>query len=99
MLLPAFCSTSFLLYQPSALPTRFLDARNEALARHVAETNPANSKLAIHGARPAAKPATKTNANLVARLELVLSRVLLTRFKLSKLPFVFHVLRFGGHRF
>src|SRR5205085_8441603 len=48
-------------------PARFLDARDQAVAGHVAEADAADAELAVHRARPAAQPAAQADADLVAR--------------------------------
>src|SRR5579871_5075837 len=51
-------------------PASLLDARNQAIAGHVAETNTADAELAIDGPRPAAQPAAQPDANPLARRHL-----------------------------
>src|ERR1700675_868127 len=55
-------------------PARFLDAGNQAVARHVAEADAANAEFAIDGARPAAQLAAQANADALARRHLDLVR-------------------------
>src|SRR4051812_17291343 len=53
-------------------PASFLDTRNQAAARHVAEANTADSKFTINGPGPAAQPTTQPDANPVTRPEFFL---------------------------
>src|SRR5438105_217710 len=53
------------------LPTGFLDARDEAVAGHVAEADAADAELPVHGPRPAADPAAVPHADHLARLHLL----------------------------
>src|SRR5207302_9799922 len=80
-------------------PTRFLDAGDQPVAGHVAEADAADAELAIHGAGPAAQPAAHTDADLVARAQLVLGRVALVGLDPGQVAAEFNQLRFGGHRF
>src|SRR5947209_17649014 len=53
-------------------PARFLDAWDQSVAGHVAETNAAHAELAVDRPRPAAQAAPQPNADLVARPQLLL---------------------------
>jgi hypothetical protein len=53
-----------------ALPARFLNTRNQAVASHAPETDPADAKLAINGTAAPAYLATKPDADFVARPQL-----------------------------
>src|SRR6516225_5910845 len=79
------------------LPAGFLDAGDEAVGGQVAEANPADAELAEDGPGPAAQPATQADADLVARPQLHLGRVLLVALHLRQVPAEFNHLRFGGH--
>src|SRR5262249_18133333 len=81
----------------SWLPTRFLDARDQAEVGHLAEADAANAELAIDGAGPPAQPAAKADANPVARPELALVRLPPRFLHLHQLPPVLHHRRFRGH--
>jgi len=59
-----------------ASPTRFSNARNQTITRHVAETNAADAELAIHRPASAAQFATQTNANEIAGSKFRLGRIL-----------------------
>src|SRR4051794_30717744 len=76
-------------------PARFLDARNQPAAGHVAEADAADAELAIHGAGPAAQAAAQADADLVARPELVLGRVALVGLDPGQVTAEFNQLRFG----
>src|SRR5262249_40578491 len=54
------------------LPARLLDARDQAVAGHAAEADPAHAELPVHGAGPAAQPAAQADADAVARPQLLL---------------------------
>src|ERR1700684_1840871 len=51
----------------AASPAGFLDARDQAFAGHVTETNPADAELAIHGPGTTTQFAAQADANLLAR--------------------------------
>src|SRR5690348_12111016 len=68
------------------LPAGFLDARDQAVAGHIAEANAAHAELAVHRPSPAAQPAAEADANLVARPEFRLGRVAPRRLQLRQLP-------------
>src|SRR4051812_32372013 len=56
--------------EPRALsmsPAGLADAGDEAVAGHVAEADPADAELAVHGPRPAAQLAAHLDADLLAR--------------------------------
>src|SRR5262249_1098917 len=77
-------------------PARFLDAGNQSVRRHAAETDPADAELAIDRPRPAAQLAAQPYADALARLELDLCRVLLVRLPFRALFFAPDFLRFGS---
>src|SRR5262245_45040049 len=74
-------------------PARFFHARDQPVAGHVTEANPADAKLAIDGAGTPAQSATQPNANLVARPQFYLVRVLLVGFQLRHLLLEFRSFR------
>src|SRR5262249_48367761 len=80
-------------------PAGLLDARDQAVAGHAAEADPADAELAVHGPRPPAQSAAEADADLVAGPELLLVGrpllVLLQRFQLAE---VFGAFGGGGHR-
>src|SRR5437016_2636353 len=79
------------------LPARFHDPGDQAVAGHVAETDPADAELAVDGARAAAQPAAFADADLVARPHRVFDRVLLVLFQGLELALVLDAFGFGGH--
>src|SRR5262249_24370462 len=48
-------------------PAGLLDARNQPVAGHVPEADPADAELAIHGPGPAAQPAAQADLDALAR--------------------------------
>src|SRR5437773_1958478 len=56
----------------SSLPARFRHARDRALVGELAEADPADTELAVHGARTSAAVAARVAANLVLRVPLLL---------------------------
>src|SRR5689334_11999931 len=78
-------------------PAGLLDARNQAIAGHVAKTNAADAELAIDGSRSSAQLATQANADAFARQHFYLGVRLLAGFQLGQLLSEFDVFRFGGH--
>src|SRR4051794_38525479 len=52
-----------------SLPARLLHARDQTVARHVAEADSADAELAVAGTRPTAQSAAKPNADHVARTQ------------------------------
>jgi hypothetical protein len=74
-----------------ASPTRFSNAGDQTIARHVAETNPTDAELAINRPAPTAKFAPQPNPNEIARPKFRLGRILLERLQglelLAKLRF------------
>src|SRR5262249_27173754 len=81
-------------------PARLLDPGDQAVARHVGETDPANPELAVDGAGPAAQPAAQADADLVARPHLLgLVRGAPQGLHLGHLLAEPGSLRFGGHEY
>src|ERR1043166_947882 len=78
-------------------PARFLDAGNQSVGRHVAETDPADAELAVDRARPAAQLAAKPHTNARARREFDLGGILFVRFPLRHLLPEPDIFRFGCH--
>src|ERR1700740_1640728 len=74
-----------------SLPARFLNTRDQAIACHVSETDPANAKLAIHCPRPAAELAAQSNADFFPRQHLHRVRLLPAGFELCQLAAKLHV--------
>src|SRR5689334_4182003 len=79
-------------------PAGFLNARDEPITGHVAETDAADAELAVHRPRPPAQPAPQPNADLVARPHLDLVRLAPAQLQLFHLFTEFDVFRFGGHK-
>src|SRR5207253_3368438 len=89
------------------LPARFADTRDQAVARQIAEADPADAELAVHGPRPAAHLAAVLDADERPRLEhlvyvplgrvglLQLALVDLHRLELLLVPCYFRV---GRHK-
>src|SRR3954451_3226302 len=78
-------------------PAGLLDARDQPVAGHVAEADPADAELAVDGARPAAQLAPQPDADLLARQHLDLVRRALAGLELGQLLLELHDLRFGCH--
>src|SRR5437868_5848594 len=81
----------------NTLPTRLPHSRNQSLVGHVAETNAADAELAIDRAGPAAQPAAHTNADALARGQLLLAR--LVRFDPLQVTLKLDSFRSRRHRF
>src|SRR5207249_2956645 len=69
----------------AVLPTRFLDAWDQAVAGHVAEADAADAELPIHRPRPSTQLAAQAHANLLARQHLHFIGRALTRLQLREL--------------
>src|SRR5260370_37495864 len=80
------------------LPTGFAHAGNQPVAGHIAEANPADAELAIHGPRPAPQLAAHLDADFLARQHLHLGRIALVRFQLSHLLLEPGILRIGDRK-
>src|SRR5262249_37185667 len=84
----------------AASPAGLLDARDQPLAGHVGETDPADAELAVHGAGAAAQLAAQPHADLVARPHrLDLLRIALALLQPLQLLVELDVFRFGRHDF
>src|ERR1700722_15975043 len=81
----------------SPSPARLRHAGNQPVAGHVAETDPADTKLAIHCPRPATQLAAQANADLLARQHLHLAGVLQVGLQLLHLLAKPDYLRLGRH--
>src|SRR5262249_8575282 len=66
-------------------PARLDYARDEPVAGHVAEADPADAELAVDRPRPAAQPAAQADADLVPRPQLRLVRLAFARLQLGQL--------------
>src|SRR5258708_35913123 len=66
-------------------PARFLDAGNQSIGRHVAETDPADAELAVDRPRPAAQLAAKPHANALPWRKFDLGGILFMRIPLRHL--------------
>src|SRR5690348_1193253 len=78
-------------------PASLLDARDQAIAGHVAETDAADAELAVDRPRPAAQLAAQANADALARRHFDLRIRLAAGFQLRQLLAELDVFRFGGH--
>src|SRR5438128_1505751 len=80
-------------------PARLLDARNQAIAGHLAEADPADTELPINGAWPAANLAAEPQSDSLAWRHFCLVRSFPAGLNTSQQLLELHKLRFGGHRF
>src|SRR4051794_7081198 len=78
-------------------PASLGDARDQPVAGHVAEADPADAELPIHGPGPAAQPAAQADADQLARGHLDLVRGPLVGLELGHLVLEPHHLRFRRH--
>src|SRR5262245_152633 len=78
-------------------PARLADARDQAVAGQVAETNAADTELPENRPRPAAQLAAQPHANLLPRLHLELGRVALVGIQQCQLAGELNSFRFDGH--
>src|SRR5262245_34404467 len=65
-------------------PAGLLDARNQPVAGHAAEADPADAELAVDRPRPAAQLAAQPQPDHLPRLHLDLLRVTLVRLQLGQ---------------
>src|SRR5579875_2321564 len=80
-------------------PTGLFDARNQAIAGHVAKTDATDAELAINGARPPAQLATQPYPDAFAWRHLHFGIRLFAGFQLGQLFLEFDEFRFGSHVF
>src|SRR5665213_1259394 len=78
-------------------PARLHHARNQAVARHIAEADTADAKFTINGPRPAAQLTAEPDADALTRRHLDLIRRAPAGFQLGQLLAKLHVFRCGCH--